>query len=308
MKTISVTTVTVGTATSTLTSNGTAPADGSTVTIGTKVYTFKTTLGTTEGQVLIGGSAANALANLKKALNADTADGTHPSNTKYYCAAANADVTGGAVDSTTLVVTSRITGIDGHVATSTTSGTLSWTGTALSGGAALTIVGTVADATPSAPSQQVTVPEYPTNNKRFVRQQRLTNTQLQCLKAGTGVALTLTEWSKVAMALENDLTYAPKILTQPAAASCVHNSTAATFTVEVSSELATAETYLWQYSADGSTGWTTASGTTAVYTGGTTATLTATPTATTHNGYYLQCLITNAVGTTTSVAVQITIT
>ncbi len=108
------------------------------------------------------------------------------------------------------------------------------------------------------------------------------------------------------MALERALSYAPKITTQPSAASCVANSTAATFTVVVSSEIA--ETYQWQYSANGTTLWANATGTTAVFTNGTTATLTATPTAATLSGYRVRCHVTNANGTTTTDAVILTIT
>lgn len=46
------------------------PTDGDTVTIAGVVFTFKTTLGTTAGNVLIGGSATNARANLAALINA----------------------------------------------------------------------------------------------------------------------------------------------------------------------------------------------------------------------------------------------
>lgn len=52
----------------TLTASSTI-TDGNTVTIGGKVYTFKTTLTPTEGEVLIGGSYSIALDNLKLAIN-----------------------------------------------------------------------------------------------------------------------------------------------------------------------------------------------------------------------------------------------
>lgn len=66
------------------------PNDGDTFTIhGTvnKTYTYKTTLTPTEGQILIGGSLANAIQNAVDAINHTGTPGT-----QYDCAAANADV------------------------------------------------------------------------------------------------------------------------------------------------------------------------------------------------------------------------
>lgn len=62
-------------ATGTLTSDATAPSDGETVTIGSTVYTFKTAIATAY-DVLIGGSAAIALDNLKSAINKTAGEGT----------------------------------------------------------------------------------------------------------------------------------------------------------------------------------------------------------------------------------------
>lgn len=309
MKTIAVTTVTVGTATGTLTSNNTNVSANDTVTIGTKVYTFKSSLTPTEGEVLIGGSADASLLNLIRAINH-----TGTPDTDYKCAAANADVSAASsVTSHAFAVTALVAGIDGAVATTkatATTAVLSWGAATLTGGDGLTIVGTVTEATPSAAAQQVTVAEYPATNRAFIRQQRLTNSQLQCRRSSVGVALTLSEWSKVAMALEPTLSYAPKVLTQPIAASCVHSSTAATFTVADNSSELTIASYLWEYSANGSTSWTAASGTVngCAYTNGTTATLTCTPTTTAQTGYYHRCTITNAAGSTVSSSAVLTIT
>ena len=57
----------------------TTPTDGDTVTIAGVVFTFKTTLGTTAGQVLINGSAAGARTNLSRAIT-----GTGTVGTDYY--------------------------------------------------------------------------------------------------------------------------------------------------------------------------------------------------------------------------------
>lgn len=56
-----------------------APSDGETVTINGVVFTFKTTLGTTAGQVLINSTADAAALNLSRAIN-----GTGTSGTDYY--------------------------------------------------------------------------------------------------------------------------------------------------------------------------------------------------------------------------------
>lgn len=60
----------------TLTSTGTAPANGDTVTVGDVTYTFQTSLVDSANNVLIGASAAAALDNLKSAVNATAGAGT----------------------------------------------------------------------------------------------------------------------------------------------------------------------------------------------------------------------------------------
>ena len=87
---------------------GTTPIDGDTVTINGVAYTFKTTLGTTAGNVLIGGSATAAVTNLTAALNntEGTAASTVSALGKYVeVTAANRDLLIGcaATDGTTKV-------------------------------------------------------------------------------------------------------------------------------------------------------------------------------------------------------------
>ena len=67
--------------------DNTNAGNGSTVTIGGKVYTFKTTLTPTEGEVLIGTTIGGTLTNLYNAIN-----NTGTPNTDYKCAAINANV------------------------------------------------------------------------------------------------------------------------------------------------------------------------------------------------------------------------
>jgi len=110
-----------------LTSNETAPADGDTVTIGSKTYTFRTALTPTEGEVLIGGSAAKALDNLRDAINHKGRP-----DTDYKCAAANTQVASTEnTDTTQKVVIIEEDTVGAGVATSTTSANLQWGDTTL---------------------------------------------------------------------------------------------------------------------------------------------------------------------------------
>jgi len=83
------------------------PVTNSTITIGAKTYTFKTTLTVTpgvEGEVLIGASSTTSATNLVSAIMNTTGNGT-----TYWAAAANADVT--AMSSLyTLVATAKTVG------------------------------------------------------------------------------------------------------------------------------------------------------------------------------------------------------
>lgn len=121
-------------ASSTLTSDNTAPANNSTVTIGGKVYTFKTALTPAEGEVLINSTADAALLNLIRAINHSGTPGTD-----YQCAAANAQVSAAtSVTSHAFLVTALAGGTAGNaiVTTSTTSPNshMTWTGGTLAGG------------------------------------------------------------------------------------------------------------------------------------------------------------------------------
>lgn len=86
------------------------PLNTETVTIGGKVYTYQTTLTNVDGNVLIGGSAAAALANLKAAINLEAGAGT------TYAAATvvNPHAAASAVTATTLTVKSKVPGAIGN--------------------------------------------------------------------------------------------------------------------------------------------------------------------------------------------------
>lgn len=117
-------------ATQTLTSDATAPSDGDTVVIGSKTYTFKTALTPTEGEVLIGGSAAAALDNLKSAINH-----TGTPDTDYKCAAANTQVLATTNTNTTQVIEALVAGTAANaIATTETSDHLAWGAATMAGG------------------------------------------------------------------------------------------------------------------------------------------------------------------------------
>jgi len=99
----------------TLTITSGTPADGSTVKVGGKTYTFKTTLTPTEGEVKINGSLSAALTNLKAAINHTGTPGTD-----YSCSAANANVAAGTLTGTTLVCTWNVKGVIGNSDSPTT--------------------------------------------------------------------------------------------------------------------------------------------------------------------------------------------
>ena len=121
-------------ATGTITSDATAPSDGDTVTIDTKVYTFKTALTPTEGEVLIGADAAAALDNLKLAIN--RTDPTTNDGVKYKIAAAHTTVSATTNTDTTQVVQALLTGTGPNSIETTEDGShTSWGAATLASGA-----------------------------------------------------------------------------------------------------------------------------------------------------------------------------
>lgn len=105
-------------ASATLTSTGVAPADGDTVVLGVRTYTFRTALTAPETawEVLIGVSAATALDNLKSAVNATAGGGTtYGSDT-----AENATISATTNTDTTQLFVADTAGGSGNALVSTT--------------------------------------------------------------------------------------------------------------------------------------------------------------------------------------------
>lgn len=121
-------------ASSTLTSDATAPSDGDTVTIGYLTYTFKTTLTGQAFEVLIGASAAIALDNLKIAIN----DSGGTEGTEYGVGTyAHPEVTAEANANTTQEITARQFGTASNsIPTIEASTHLAWDDTTLGGASA----------------------------------------------------------------------------------------------------------------------------------------------------------------------------
>lgn len=140
-------------ATGTLTSDNTVAANGDTVTIGSTIYTFKTALSGADNEILIvAADADGTLLNLINAINGSGAkingvdyltkrQGGHPQVTAATSVAAHA-----------FVVTAIDAGVAGNlIATTDTSGHLSWGATTLTGGtnAALSFSGSGTSTSPA---------------------------------------------------------------------------------------------------------------------------------------------------------------
>lgn len=127
-----------GRAKNTLTNDdATNVANNETVTIGGKVYTFKTTMTAIEGQVQRGASLDASLLNLIHAINHTGLPGI-----EYECAVANTQVFADAVVTAhSITVTARNPGTGGNLIATTETGVhLSWAATTLFGGFSYTEV------------------------------------------------------------------------------------------------------------------------------------------------------------------------
>jgi len=116
------TTVTGANGTTTLTSTGVAQ-NNETMTIGSRVYTFKTTLTGAADEILIGAAATNTLDNIKSAINDTGTRGTHYG----LGTGANQQVSAGAKTATTLVLTTLYPALGNTIATTETMANFSFT-------------------------------------------------------------------------------------------------------------------------------------------------------------------------------------
>ena len=140
-------------------------ADGDTVTIGGKVYTFQATLTNADGRVHVGASAAASITNLYNAINA--AGGTSGTD---YAAATTAHPTVAATASTaaTLTVSARAPGAGGNaIALVETSANASWSGASLAGGTLASHLFTSGAAILPSMSVEVGMPEVPSYGMNF---------------------------------------------------------------------------------------------------------------------------------------------
>lgn len=116
---------------SVITSDATAPADGSEIVIGSRTYIAKTALTGAADEILIGASAAEFLDNLKSAINASAGAGT----TYGTGTVAHADVVATDNTDTTQKIVARTPGTAANaLATTTDDAHLSWADTTLGGG------------------------------------------------------------------------------------------------------------------------------------------------------------------------------
>jgi len=107
------------------------PLNTETVTIGSKTYTFQTTLTNVDGNVLIGGTTAASIANLQAAVNLGAGAGT----TYATATTANTQVSCTAITATTAVFSALLGGALGNLIPSTETLTnASFGGTTLASG------------------------------------------------------------------------------------------------------------------------------------------------------------------------------
>ncbi len=107
------------------------PADGDTVTIDTKTYTFQAALTDVDGNVQIGASLQESLGNLHAAINLEAGAGTKYANSMTL----HPTVSSTGYTATDLTAQAKVTGTGGNsIATTATGVNLAWDDTTLLGG------------------------------------------------------------------------------------------------------------------------------------------------------------------------------
>lgn len=130
-------TYTITAASGTLTGSGVF-ANGETVVVGGKTYTFKDTLTNTDGFVHVGSDLEGSIKNLAAAINLSNAGESAVGAGTDYAAATteNAEVESTAITATTMVVTAKTPGSVGNLIASTETGSnAAWGAATLENGA-----------------------------------------------------------------------------------------------------------------------------------------------------------------------------
>lgn len=129
-------------------------ADGDTVTIDARVYTFQTVLTNVDGNVLIGTDIADSLSHLVAAINLGAGSGTD------YAAATvlHPTVTAAAVGTSRMSATAKSTGEAGNsIVTGTTSANAFWTSATLLGGEEVRVYTMRASVNDSSPVDEIVI-------------------------------------------------------------------------------------------------------------------------------------------------------
>lgn len=163
--------------------------------------------------------------------------------------------------------------------------------------------------TPTQPTQQVTVGEYPDSNPTFSRAFQISSEFVFVKRGSNGVAILLSDLAGIASGQVPSLSYSPYITTQLAAASVYSNSLGtnnASFVVAANSE--STLTYAWkQWNgsawSDNITNSSTDNANYVVFG----ASMNVAPKDNTLNGYKYICTLYNASGSTNTINATITV-
>lgn len=169
----------------------------------------------------------------------------------------------------------------------------------------ITIVATYEDKSFDQPSQRHTVGEFCSGHKKWYRGHRVTDCAFFIFRNGAkSVAIMQRALSKLAVFMENSLTWPPQFTKQPLS-QCIALGSPVTLTVETSGEFPEdfPATYAWSVSADGKESSQLNDG--GIISGAKTPSLVITPTEKSNLIYF--CAATNASGSTNSNEARITV-